>query len=276
MTTIARLAALLSLWIVCAVPARAADDLPIFDAHLHYNVEARGPFPLDKVLALFKANAITGILANSRPNDGTVALYAARSEELWVVPFIRLYATRDDIGTWFRDPKTLALIKTEMKRGFYRGIGEFHLHGKDAEGVQVKRIVDLSVEHDFWLHAHSDTAAVETLYRHNPKARVIWAHTGFSTPPAEVERLLAAYPTLMGELSYRGGIADSGNLSNDWRQLFTKHPGRFLLGSDTWINERWESYGRTMGGYREWLRQLPREAAEQIAHKNAERLFGRK
>jgi len=32
---------------------------------------------------------------------------------------------------------------------------------------------------------------------------------------------------------------------------------RFLLGSDTWINERWQSYGDIMAGYRAWLAQLP-------------------
>jgi predicted TIM-barrel fold metal-dependent hydrolase len=47
-----------------------------------------------------------------------------------------------------------------------------------------------------------------------------------------------------------------------------------MLGSDTWINERWQSYGRLIDGYREWLDQLPRDAAELIAVKNAERIFG--
>ena len=48
----------------------------------------------------------------------------------------------------------------------------------------------------------------------------------------------------------------------------------FLIGSDTWINERWSSYPAIMAGYRAWLSQLPREVAEKIAFRNAERLFG--
>jgi hypothetical protein len=260
--------------VLMSATARAASDLPIFDAHLHYNVEATAPYPVDKVLAMFRANRVTGILSNSRPNDGTLALLAAKAPDIWVVPFIRPYVTRDDIATWFKDPKILALIESELRRGFYRGIGEFHLSGRDADGAQVKKIVDLAVERGLWLHAHSDTVAIETLFRHNPGAKIIWAHTGFSVPPADVERLLEAHPNLIGELSYRGGITDGSGLSGEWRRLFTKHPSRFMLGSDTWINERWQSYGRLIDGYREWLDQLPRDAAELIAVKNAERIFG--
>jgi len=57
--------------------------------------------------------------------------------------------------------------------------------------------------------------------------------------------------------------------------LFERYPERFLLGSDTWINARWDSYGSTMGDYRSWLAQLPRDVAEKIAFLNAERLFKR-
>ena len=61
-----------------ATNAQAAEPLPLFDAHLHYNVEAQEPYPLDHVLKLFRDNRVTGILANSRPNDGTRALTVQR------------------------------------------------------------------------------------------------------------------------------------------------------------------------------------------------------
>ena len=56
--------------------------------------------------------------------------------------------------------------------------------------------------------------------------------------------------------------------------MFERYPDRFLLGSDTWINERWESYGAIMAGYRAWLAQLPPKIAAQIANGNAKALFG--
>jgi Tat protein secretion system quality control protein TatD with DNase activity len=255
-------------------PARAA-DLPIFDAHLHYNDEAQSPFPVAKVLELFKRNNVRAILATSRPNDGTRLLLEEAGPDLKVVPFVRPYRVRPDRSSWFKDPEILRLIESELERGIYRGIGEFHLDASaDADGEQMKRIVKLSVEKGLWLHAHTDDVAVETLFRHDPEAKVIWAHTGFSTSPERVGAMLEKYPTLMGELSYRGGITDgSGALSPEWRKLFERHSDRFLIGSDTWINQRWSSYDSIIATYRQWLAQLPPEAAERIAYRNGERLF---
>lgn len=260
---------------LAAPPAAAAEPapLPLFDAHLHYNWEPVPHFTLEQVLALFRAQNVTGILATSRPNDGTRALYEAKPKDLWVVPFIRPYRVRPDIQTWMSDPQTEALIATEFKRGYYQGIGEFHLSGRAAEAPQVRKTVDFAVRHDLYLHAHADDEALEILYAHNPKAKIIWAHTGFSTSPDKVAAYLERYPALWCELSYRYGIASGGKLTPEWRKLFERHPDRFLVGSDTWINERWASYAGIMGDYREWLAQLPREVAEQIAWRNAERLF---
>ena len=63
-------------------------------------------------------------------------------------------------------------------------------------------------------------------------------------------------------------------LTPEWRALFERYPDRFLLGSDTWVPERWASYGDIMAGYRAWLQQLPPKVARQIAHGNARALFG--
>ena len=249
--------------------------LPVFDAHLHYNWEPVPHLPLDKVLALFQEQKVTGILATSRPNDGTRALYEAQPKGLWVVPFIRPYRVRPDVQTWMNDPQTEELIASEFKRGYYRGIGEFHLAGKAAEAPQVRKAVAFAAEHKLYLHAHADDEALEILYLHDPKARIIWAHTGFSTAPAQVEAYLQRYPDLWCELSYRYGITEGGKLTAEWRNLFEKYPERFLIGSDTWINERWDNYGNIMATYRGWLAQLPTDVAEKIAFRNGERIFGR-
>ncbi|MEP7031055.1 MAG: amidohydrolase family protein [Pseudolabrys sp.] len=259
-----------------AGPAPGQEPLEIFDAHLHYNQEPTPFYALDKVLEVFRRNGITGILATSRPNRGTHQLMEAKPPGLWVVPFIRPYRVRNDMQTWFNDPTILDLIKEEYARGYYRGVGEIHIYGKAAASDVVKKTVDFAVEKNLFLHAHCDEEALLILFSHNPKARIIWAHTGFSVAPARVAELLDQHKdALWGELSYRGGITSGdGKLTAAWRDLFARHSDRFLLGADTWINERWFGYDTIYKEFRGWLAQLPAEQARRIANGNATRLFG--
>ena len=263
--------------IVLATPVggSAQPTLKIFDAHLHYNQEPNPYYPLDRVLDVFRRNNVAGILANSRPNKGTHQLVDAKAPGLWVVPFIRPYRTRDDVQNWSTDPAIYDLIEAEYKRGYFRGVGEFHIYGNTAQAPLVKQVVDFAAARNLYLLAHCDEAALLILLAHNRSAKIIWAHTGFSTSTRRVRELLETNPELMGELSYRGGLSEGGGkLAADWRELFARHSDRFLLGSDTWINERWFGYDTIMQTYRGWLGQLPEDQAKRIAHGNAERLFG--
>jgi hypothetical protein len=184
---------------------------PVFDAHLHYNDDAQATVSVGSAFELFRKNGVAGILANSRPNDGTRALYQASRENpaigVQVVPFIRVYRNRDDYGSWMNNREILAMIVEEQKRGFYKGIGEFHVHGRAADTPVLKEIVDFSVAKRLVLHAHCDDEA---------------------TPLARMEELLRKYPAMWGELSYRSGITDSASLSAEWKAVFSRHPTRFL------------------------------------------------
>ena len=114
------------------------------------------------------------------------------------------------------------------------------------------------------------------------KVRLIWAHTGIGgADPARVDELFARYPFLLGELSYRPGLtcADAGGaekLCPPWRALLLKYPDRFMIGSDTWVNQRWLYYDELMQGYRRWLGDLPDGVARNIAWNNGALLFGLK
>ena len=264
--------------VAMSVPAGALAQpvLKIFDSHLHFNVEATSAYSLDSVIELFRRNGIGGIVANSRPNRGSQMLVEAKAQGLWVVPFIRPYRVPSDVQNWFNDPAIYELIETEYKRGYYKGVGEFHLHAEEYRSPWVKKIVDFAVERDLYMLAHSDEQAVLGLFSLNPKAKVIWAHTGFSGPESRVREMLDTHPTLWAELSYRSGISNGRGVSAEWRDLFARHADRFLLGSDTWVNQRWSSYESTMREYRGWLADLPADQARLIAHGNAERLYGGK
>ena len=92
--------------IAFASAAQAADYTgPLFDAHLHYNEEAwngtAGPHPPADVLARMQASGVRAIVANSRPNAGSLALAALpqmREAGIAVVPFVRLYRNRADLA----------------------------------------------------------------------------------------------------------------------------------------------------------------------------------
>lgn len=270
---------------------------PMFDAHLHYNEEAwngqTGPHPISDVLARLQRNQVRAVIANSRPNDGTVALAAARDDTrragVSVVPFVRLYRNRADYNHWFQDESIYEMVRTELARGTaagpYRGIGEFHLYDSaNANGPVAVKLMALAEGNNLAVLAHVDDVAIDLLMANTPskgqKSRLIWAHTGIGgSPVARVDQLLATYPLLMGELSYRPGLtcADAkgqDKLCPQWRALLLKYPSRFLIGSDTWVNQRWLYYDDLMQGYRSWLGDLPADVARKIAWENGAALFG--
>ena len=273
--------------------AQAADYAgPLFDTHLHYNQEAwdgnTGPFPPTEALARMQRNGVKAIVANSRPNAGTQTLAAARETReagVTVVPFVRLYRNRDDYTNWFRDETIYEMVQTELARGTasgpYRGIGEFHLYeSANANGPVAKKLIVLAEQKQLAVLAHVDDVAIDLLMANAPSKgqalRLIWAHTGIGgAPVARVRALLARYPLLMGELSYRPGLTCAdGKLCPEWRELILQYPERFLVGSDTWVNQRWSAYDELMQGYRGWLGDLPPAVARRIAWDNAAGLFG--
>lgn len=272
------------------------------------------PHPLPDVLDRMQRNGVRAIVANSRPNDGTRMLATARDQTraagVVVVPFVRLYRNRADYNNWFRDPSIVEMVQAELARGTpagpYRGLGEFHLYDSaNAKGPVARQLMALAEAQGLAILAHVDDAAIELLMANTkagsadlqpgrPKAdqpprgaatreaaerggfRLIWAHTGIGGSPASrVDELFTRYPALMGELSYRPGLTCSdGQLCPEWRALLLKYPDRFLIGSDTWVNQRWLYYDELMRGYRVWLGGLPPDVARRIAWDNGARLFG--
>jgi predicted TIM-barrel fold metal-dependent hydrolase len=267
--------------------ARAAEpryEGPLFDAHLHYNDDARSPHSLADVLARMQRSGVRAIVANSRPNDGTHALAnataAARAAGVTVVPFVRLYRHRDDYSSWFRDESIHRMVLDELSRGTpagpFRGLGEFHLYDSaNADGPVAIKLMLLARERGLAVLAHCDEVAVEKLLAHAPGTKLIWAHTGIGgTPLAQVREMMRRHAGLMGELSYRPGLTDGARLAPAWREAMLALPERFLVGSDTWINPRWQHYEALMDEARTWLGGLPADAARRIGWGNGAALFG--
>jgi hypothetical protein len=282
-----RFLACISLWLATAAQAQYTG--PLFDAHLHYNEEACAaaapcPHPLSDVLARMQRSGVRAIIANSRPNAGTrglaTALEATRAAGVTVVPFVRLYRNRADYTGWFADDSITQMVTTELAAGTpsgpFRGLGEFHLYDSaNADGPVARHLMQLAQAKGLVVLAHVDDDAIVKLLAHAPQAKLIWAHTGIGgTPVARVAELLQRHPGLMGELSYRPGLTQGGRLSSEWRALMVQYPQRFLVGSDTWVNARWQYYEGLMTEARQWLGDLPPEVARRIGWENGAALFG--
>ena len=257
-----------------SAPAVAAEKmLPVFDTHVHYSREAWESYSPRVILDKLTAAGVARALVSSTPDDGTLKLY--REDKERIVPILRPYRGRVDIG-WFRDRGVIDYVAGRLGRGVYRGIGEFHLlYESDARTPEIRRLIRMAVARDIILHVHSGARPLRALFAIEPKLKILWAHAGMAAPPGMIRRLLERYPQLWTELSFRAeDIVPDGRLDPAWRQLFLDHPGRFMVGTDTYINGRWEIYSGLVEEHRRWLALLPRKVAKAIAHGNAVKLFG--
>jgi hypothetical protein len=252
-----------------AVSARA-QDLPIFDAHMHYSHDAWETVPVQDVIAILRKAGVRRALVSSSGDDGQQRLYNAAPE--LIIPELRPYRTRGDTGTWFRDESVIPYLEDRLKRYRYAGIGEFHLYGADADLPVPRRMVQLARQYNLFLHAHSDVDAVERLFRQWPQARILWAHAGFDRPE-RVAEMLRKHKNLWSDLAFRTDHGSGGKVDAAWRKVFMEFPDRFMVGTDTYTPERWHYVGEHAAWSRAWLSDLPRDVAEQIAWKNGERLF---
>ena len=155
------------------------------------------------------------------------------------------------------------------------GAGFIGRHVLDALKEEFE-IIGMARDRDIYLHVHSGAEPVRWLYGLEPEVKIIWAHAGLGEPAREVYALMAEYPDLLADTSLRErAILGSGRrLDPQWKKIVFEFQDRLMVGSDTWVNGQWDNYAHLIGLNRKWLRHFPRPIAEQIAYKNAERLFG--
>jgi hypothetical protein len=246
-------------------------DMPLFDAHVHWSENAHDEIPLERALAILDKSGVRMAAVSSTSDEATVRLY--RADPKRVVPMLRPYRTRADMGGWHNDASIPPYLAERLKLGVHKGIGEFHLYGDDANSAVMKEIVALAVARNLILHAHADARAVEILFRHDGRARILWAHAGF-TGPAEVGAMMARYPNLWVETAIRHDIGPGGVLADGWKEVFVKYQDRWLVGTDTYVTSRWHRMGEIHAETRAWLATLPPEVAEKLAWRNGAKLFG--
>ncbi len=254
----------------------AIKSVPIFDAHVHYKEPAWGPYPVQTVIELMDKSGVAMALVSSTPDEGTIMLWEHAPGR--IVPELRPYHGAAGSSNWAQFPGMLDYLKQRLEKYPHEGIGEFHIHSIDPnDRPLLKQVAKLAVERQIIIHVHSGAEPVKLLYDLEPGLTIIWAHAGMSEPPSVVGPMLDTYPTLHADMSYReGDILRGGPIDPAWSALILKHADRLMVGTDTWVNGQWDNYEGLIAENREWLSHFPREVAEQIAFRNAERLFKRK
>ena len=251
--------------------ARAAEVLPIFDAHIHYSHDAWDVVPPKQAIAILREAGLKRAMVSSSNDDGNQMLLAEAPD--LIVPELRPYRRRSEIGTWMRDDSVTDYMVERLKKYRYVAIGEFHLYGADAELTVPRRMVALAKLHGLFLHAHSDTDALERLFGLDPEARILWAHSGFERPE-RVAEMLRKHRNLWCDLAFRSEHGSGGKVDPAWLAVFKAFPDRFMVGTDTFTPERWHYIVEHANWSRKWLESLPKDLAERIAWRNGEALFG--
>lgn len=244
------------------------------DGHIHYNQDMWDMLTPDRAIHMLKEAGIERALVGSTPTLGTEKLY--REDPQLVVPMMMPYKDYRHRFYWFNDPQLIDYLREQLARVPYVGFGEFHIFGDDMDSEPVAQMIALAREKQLVLQPHTDLPGMLILLDKAADLRVIWAHGGFDVPIDTLKLLLDQYPGLTIDLSFREGLLiDNQQLTEEWREFLNEYSTRFLTGMDTYKTTRWAELPVLADRTKNWLAQLEKSAAENIAHNNFERLFAK-
>jgi len=253
-----------------SVIAETSNKLPTIDTHIHYSHDAWDFLPPAQAVEVLKKAGLKKAFVSSSSDNGTQLLYKEDPE--LIVPVLRPYRKRGETSSWMYDETVITMVKDLLEKNNYAGIGEFHAFGEDIELPVLQSMIEFAKEYKIFLHAHSDSDAIDRIFKHNPDAVVLWAHSGFESP-GEIRAMLEKYDKLWADLAFRSNHARGGKVDEEWEALFTDFPGRFMIGTDTFTPERWYFVIEHAEWSRSWIETLPSELANNIAYANAEALL---
>ena len=255
----------------------AVAELPIFDAHIHYKEPAWAPYPVERVIELMDDSGVAMGLVSSTPDEGTIMLHDYAPNR--IVPELRPYHGEWGSSDWTDHAGMADYLRERLHLHPHEGIGEFHIRSRAMWDEDLfRQIIDMAKADGLYLHVHSGAEPIRWLYNLDPDVKIIWAHAGLGEPASTVHALMSEFPDLMADTSLREYqiMGFDGALDKEWERIVFDFQDRLMVGSDTWVNGQWDNYEDIIASNRRWLALLPREVAEKIAYRNAERAFGRK
>ena len=252
------------------------NELPIFDAHVHYKEPAWEAYSVESIIELMDESGVAMGLVSSTPDEGTIMLWEYAPGR--IVPELRPYHGSVGSSNWTKAEDIDVYLAERLEKYPHEGIGEFHIHYLDITDAQLfYQVIQLAKEHDILLHVHSGAKAIRWLFSLDRDVRIIWAHAGLGEPADEVHALMSEFPELYADTSLReyAILGGDNQIDPEWRNILIEFQDRLMVGSDTWVNSQWDDYAEIIASNRAWLSHLPRDVAEKIAYRNAARLFRR-
>jgi predicted TIM-barrel fold metal-dependent hydrolase len=265
-------------------PATAADYAgPLIDAHSHVS----------------SATAIDAYVdAMKRHDVRRVVLLGVggvqKDDPAWISAAARKHGDRVLAGIPVPDPlapDAAMRLEQALTKVKAHAIGEIHLRqasrkiDRDPTSPAFSRVLDVAAKHGLPVVVHAElndraAAALGDALSAHPKAVIVLAHAG-EAPPARIEPLLARHPNLVVDLSGMhfqrtpALATETGPLDPSWKALIEKMPDRFVMGIDVWSPRLFEPamLDRLMKWTRRILGELSPAAAEQVAYRNALRVY---
>ena len=270
--------------VVLASTAFATDYAgPLIDAHSHVS-SAKA---IDAYVAAMKRHDVRRVLLLG---VGGVQ----KDDPAWIGAAARKHPERVLAAVPVPDPlaaDAVSRLESAIARDKPHAVGEIHVRqasrkiDRDPSSPAFGKLLDAAAKHGLPVVIHDDldegaAAKLSQALAAHPKSTIVLAHAG-EAPPARIEPLLAKHPNLVVDLSGMhfqrtpALASETGPMDPAWKALIEKMGDRFVIGIDVWAPRLFEPamLDRLMKWTRRVLGELPPAVAEQVAYKNAVRLY---
>lgn len=266
----------------------------------------------DAAVRTARANGVTGIALFARVHkkqDGRrlVQAMAEKNPDFIVVGSPKLFDMRRDLDSSF-----VSDVVSGVSKHRYAFVGEILYSHGDKSGGEVtatgeryidptrsetaRLIAQLKSEHVpvmthwevyDWVR---DWPNFDKLYSQHPDQIFVWPHVGFGTVQ-QAATVLDQHPNVWATLSKKekeeANLADLDKEDNigppvidacnvlapEWKGFMIRFRDRLLFATDAHMSRRWVKYSSIVQRWRAILGQLPKEVAEDIAYRNATKLY---
>lgn len=304
MISVARSTAFAALATCCLVLlAASAGELYFVDAHSQIDHKVGD---INLVLKRMEENGVrkTLLAARGQREDRDIVRLARKSGGM-VIASIRTKGGKYTKGK----PQYYDKLERQSSNGKFGAIAEVIMYhaqkGNKAAEVniypddrRVKAALQAAKKNNWPFVAHIEFAAIsgnkrkryldgfENMLSGNRAQPVLLIHMG-QLPADEAEALLSRHSNLHLLTSHADRFTTDHSsqpwvnlfvgdrFKPEWKALLVKFPDRFVFALDNVWPEHWQNtYSKKVNLWREALSGLPPEVAAQIAHGNAERLYG--